>query len=420
MHSSPTVHRRRRALLGAIAVVPLIAAGCGSSNSGSSTGTTASGGTSGGGTITVGGSGPLNNPVFSDPQRKAGIEAAIGGINAAGGIGGKKLKLDWCDTNYNANGELSCARKLAADKVAAVLAPAFLADPSGRAYQVLGKASIPVIGDEGLTPAGLNSPNSFPIAGGIPGWTFGAVGNLVNAGAKKISIFVDPNPSSQFAGQLATAALGAAKMKPAAVVTGDPSSDPALSSAAAKAIRGGVDGVVITLSPQNLPKAVVALRQAGFKGKISTLSALAPDQVVAALKSAAEGLLLSSQLALVSDTGNAGIKKFTADMTKYQSGQPADERSETGWAATQLFAAATKDSTDFSGKAVLAAMNGISTPIDIGVTAPYKVKGVTSMVKGFSRVLNPTVVYGVIKGGKTETTATKGPVNPFTTLASGQ
>ncbi|MCW2967306.1 MAG: hypothetical protein JWM71_1078 [Solirubrobacteraceae bacterium] len=359
---------RRRAALGALAAVSLLAAGCGDddSDTGSAAGSTAKSGE----TIVVGGAAPLNNPQLSDPQRRAGIEAAISKINEDGGIGGRQVRLEWCDTNYNANGELACARKLAAAKVSAVLAPAFLADPTGRAYTELERAKIPVIGDQGLTPAGLNSPISFPMSSGLPGWAFGAVDALVKEGSKKISIFVDPNPSSQFGGQLSAAALGTAKMKPVATVTGDPSSDPSLSSAASKAIRGGVDGVVITLAPPTLPKAVAALRQAGYKGKIATLTALAPDEILAALGDAGEGMLLSSQIALVTDTANEGVSRFLADMKQFQPKAKVDERAEIGWGAMQLFAAATKDLKDFSGTTVTEAMNNLATPVEIGITAP--------------------------------------------------
>lgn len=405
----------------AVIVVTLVVVGCGSSsNTTSAVGTSSTGGGAGTkavSTIAVGSAGPLNNPIFSDPELKAGIESAIQAINASGGVSGHRLELKlFCNTNFNPNQELSCARQLAADKVAAVLSPAFLADPTGRAYQVLSQAGIPVVGDEGLNPIGLTNGDSFPLAGGIPVWSFGAVDNLVTAGAKRIALLVEANPASEFAGKLAQGALAAAKLKPVTVVTADPSTDPTLSSAAAKASAGGVDGIIIFSPQPDFPKAVRALKQAGYTGMISSITAIATNQTVAAMGNAANGILLTSQLALLTNAANPGVSAFLAAMHTYQPQQAVDELSESGWGATQLFAKAMTAARGFSGADTRAAMNGISTPVDTGVTAPYAVKGRLGVVKGFPRIVNPTVVFGVVKGGRLVSTATKGFVNPFTDL----
>jgi branched-chain amino acid transport system substrate-binding protein len=421
------VHKTTRAItvVLATALVAVLLAACGSSSktssSASASGASSSSGASGSGsTITVGSAISVNSPILDDAERKAGIEAAISDINAAGGINGHQVKFDFCDTTYSANKEIDCARQMVADKVVAVINPDFLADQTGRAYQVLAAAGIPIVGDSGLAPGGMASPNSFPLSGGIPGWVFGADDNALRAGATKIAVVQDINPSSEFAGKLAVAGLAAAKLKPTALVTADPSSDPSLSSAAAKAIAGGTNGVVAAMAPANVPKLIVALRQAGYKGIISSLSAIVPNQIITALKSAADGILLSSQTALVTDTANPGVAKFLADMKKYQPGAVLDERTETGWAAMMLFSKATASLSSFSASSVLKAMNSIKTPINLDIIAPYRSVGVSSPVKVFPRLFNPTVAYGVVKGDKTVPDQTAGFPNPFVNLATGK
>ena len=407
------------ASLVAVAATALVLAACGSSNSSSAAGSAAA--KSGSSTITVGTAISVNSPVLNDAERKAGVEAAISDINAAGGISGHQVKLDFCDTQYSVNGEIDCARQMVTDHVVAVINPDFLADQTGEPYKILAQAGIPVVGDSGLSPAGMASPNSFPLAGGLPGWVFGADDNAIRAGATKVAVVSDTNPAAEFAGKLAAAGLALAKVKPVAVVTADPSSDPTLSSAAAKAIAGGVNGIVVAMSPENLPKFVVAVRQAGYKGIISSLSAIVPNQIIAALKTAANGILLSSQTAQVTDTANSGVAKFLADMKKYQPSAVLDERTETGWAAMMLFEKVAASLSSFTPATVMQAMKTVSTPIDLQIIGPWKSAGATSPIKTFPQLgFNPTVSYGVVKDGQTVTDQTKGFPNPFVNLATGK
>jgi branched-chain amino acid transport system substrate-binding protein len=407
------------ASLVAVAATALVLAACGSSNSSSVAGSQAA--KSGSSTITVGTAISVNSPILNDSERKAGVEAAISDIDAAGGVNGHQVKLDFCDTQYSVNGEIDCARQMVSDHVVAVINPDFLADQTGEPYKILAQAGIPVVGDSGLSPAGMASPNSFPLAGGMPGWVFGADDNAIRAGATKVAVVSDTNPAAEFAGKLAAAGLALAKVKPVAVLTADPSSDPTFSSAAAKATAGGVNGIVVAMAPTNLPKFVVAVRQAGYKGIISSLSAIVPNQIIAALKTAANGILLSSQTAQITDTSNPGVAKFLADMKKYQPSAVLDERTETGWAAMMLFDKVTASLSSFTPATVMQAMKSVTTPIDLQIIGPWKSAGATSPIKTFPQLgFNPTVSYGVVRDGQTVTDQTKGFPNPFANLATGK
>jgi ABC-type branched-subunit amino acid transport system substrate-binding protein len=406
----------------------LLAVGCGSSSKtsaaagGSSSApatagaSSSSGGAASGSPILIGAAIPIASSVYNQPDAKTGITAAIASINAAGGVKGHPFKLDFCDTQYTVNGELTCARKLAADKVTAVIDPFFLADQSGAEYPVLSKAGIPVFGSQGLSPAELNNPDVYPLASGLPGWAYGAADQMVKAGATKISIMIDTNPASGFGATLITAALKSAG-KTATTVTGDPASDPTFATAAAKASGGGVDGVILFPSPLNLPKMVSALKQNGYTGKIGTLSVIFPQPLITALGPAADGILADSQAAFTTDTANAGVAQYMADMKKYGGGTVTDS-SLFSWSAVQLFAKAIDGASTFDTAGVTSALKSVSSPIDIKTVGPWQASGVTSPLSSFSRILNPTVAYGVVKGGKLVTTGS-GFVNPFTSL-SGQ
>jgi ABC-type branched-subunit amino acid transport system substrate-binding protein len=411
--------RRAVAASVSVAAAAVLVAACGSSNSSTPAGQASA--SKSGSTITVGSAIAVNSPILDDQERKQGIQAAISDINATGGINGHQVKLAFCDTQYSSNMEITCARQMVSDHVVAVINPDFLANQTGAPYKVLAQAGIPVVGDSGLSPAGMASPNSFPLAGGLPGWVFGADDNAIRAGATKISVVADTNPASQFAATLAKGGLAEAKITPVNVVTADPTSDPTFSSAAAKAIANGANGMVIAIAPVSLPKFIVAVRQAGYKGIISSLSAIVPNQIITALKGDANGILLTSQTALVTDTANPGVAKFLADMKQYQPSATLDERTETGWAAMSLFAKATSKLSSFTSATVMGAMKSVQTPIDLQIIGPWQSVGTTPPIKLFPQLgFNPTVAYGVVKDGQTVPTATSGFPNPFTSLATGK
>ncbi len=368
--------------------------------------------------ITVGSMASLTNPKYSTPQVRDGIQAAIDDINAAGGVGGHPLKLDFCDTAFDPNKELSCARKLIADKVDVFVNPAVLADASGAEYKAIQAAGIPVVGTEGQSPAELNTPVVFPLSSGIPGWVYGSVDALLQAGSKKISLFLAAGPTGQFLGSLADGALKSAGLTAVRTVNEDATADPTFDATAAKVIGGGVDGVVLLISPVNMPAAVTALKNAGYTGKISSITALFAPAILKALGTKADGILLASQLAFQTDTSNTGIAKFNSDMKQYVPDAVVDETTLFSWSATQLLAKVAGPANAATAADILAAFTGLTSPVDIGTAAPYSTNN-ASPLSDYPRILNPTAQYGVIQGGAL-TPDGKGFQNPFTDLAQAK
>jgi ABC-type branched-subunit amino acid transport system substrate-binding protein len=416
MTRNPTATRALIAILAAAAVAISGCSSSGGKSAGSAGSTPAAGGGSGasGTAITIGAAIPIQSSVYNQPDAKVGLDAAVASINAAGGVSGHPLKVDFCDTQYTVNGELACARKMVSDKVSAVVNPFFLADQSGAEVKLLGTAGIPIFGSQGLSPAELNSPDVWPLSSGLPGWAYGAAAQMLQAGATKISVLIDTNPASAFSASLVSAAVTSAG-KSATTVVGDSNSDPTFSAAAAKATKGGTNGVILTPGPQNIPKMIQALKQSGYTGKIGSLTVIMPPAVVKALGAAGEGVLADSQVALTSDSSNAGVQKYNADMAKYGNNTSTDSSLFT-WSAVELFAKAIASATSFDGASITKALNSGSAPIDIGTVAPWRSSGVTSPLPSFSRILNPTVSFGVVKNSVVVPAGSGGFVNPFTIL----
>jgi branched-chain amino acid transport system substrate-binding protein len=407
-------------LVGTVAVLGLVLAGCSSSHSPASSGSkgSASGSEGSASPIVIGTEMPLSGPALTVPQLKAGMDAAVSAVNAEGGIHGHPLQLKTCDTKFEVNVELSCTRSLINSKVAAIVGGLIAADQSGREFELASKAHIPYIGPEGLVQAEFTTPGVFPLSAGTAGWVVGAVKNLIAKGAKEISIFALNTGNASQNAQLANATLASTGMKAASTVLVDADADPTFSSAAAKATANGADGVFVLVTPDQAPKSYTALRNAGFKGLISTVSPSAAAPILKAAGSAAEGLLVTALAAPATDVSNPGIKSFLADMHKYQPKADIQDLSTQGWSAIKLFAKVLSGASGASSseaptsEQILAAFNGITTPIQLGTIGPFGPPPAKPYVPGYDRIFSPTVNNGVVKNGVLQPDG-KGFVNPF-------
>jgi branched-chain amino acid transport system substrate-binding protein len=402
------------ALIGAVGALGLVLTGCSSSTSSASSGTNGASSP-----ILIGTQMSLSGQIVTLPELKAGMDAAVSAVNAAGGIHGHPLNLQTCDNKYEVNLELSCTRSLIKSKVAAMVGGLISADQSGREFELVSRAHIPYIGTMGVVPAEYTTPEVFPLSAGYPGWVYGGIKNLIAKGAKKIGIFALNNANGNRGAELARAALASVGMKATSTAMVDADADPTFSSAAAKAASNGVDGIYVLVLPGQAPKAYTALRNAGYKGLISTLTPCATPAVLKAAGRAAEGLLVTGLAAPSTDTANPGMTAFLADMHKYQPSTAIQEFSIQGWSAVKLLAKVLSDAPGASStevptsKQILAAFNGISTPIQLGTIGPFAAPPAKPYVPGFNRMFSATVDNGVVKSGVVQPDG-KGFVNPFT------
>jgi ABC-type branched-subunit amino acid transport system substrate-binding protein len=396
-----------------VAVAATLLSACGSSSKSNSS-TNSNTGSSGasGSPIVIGNWVALSAQGFQAPQEKAAVEAAIASINASGGIKGHPLKLSFCDQKFDPNQETTCARQMVSDKVSAVVAPSVFFGAGS--IPVLEKAGIPEIASQGLSgPVEYGCKTCYPLAGAY-GWFWGADDALLKAGATKISIIGVNVAASTASTQVATAGLKAAGLSPVHTVYADPTATD-LSSVATQAIAGGVDGVVLTTSPQIGPKAVAALKAAGFKGKIATITDVINQQAVTALGASADGLLLTSLVAFANDKNNPGVVQFQADMAKYAKGATVDTLALEGWGGVELFATLAKSLDKWDPASINTGMQNLDLSADQApVYGGFVIKGVTSAIPGNPQLLHTTVQNGSVVGGTI--TAQGGLVDPIKDL----
>lgn len=180
---------RKAVAVASLATVATLAAACGSSSSGGSP--------SGGGNSSSAGSGaPIKIGVVTSltgsaasgfTGTEAGVKAAIGAANAAGGINGHKITYEMLDDQSSATGAASAVRKgIQQDHDFALLSVS--SDFFG-AYQIATKAKEPVVGsgfDGG--PEWLDikdNPTMFDVLGGVD---YAKVGNTIGLALKKMGV----------------------------------------------------------------------------------------------------------------------------------------------------------------------------------------------------------------------------------------
>ncbi|WP_103383277.1 ABC transporter substrate-binding protein [Pseudonocardia dioxanivorans] len=396
----------RPAAAAAIVGLALVVAGCSGGQSAGSEGLTGS-------PIIIGSAGPQTGQANA-PEQVQGLQAAVKAVNAAGGIKGHPLQLEYCDTRFDPNTEISCARQLVAKNVVATADAAFTVDASGTTYKLLDEAKIPEIGNRGSFPASLSSPYAYLLGGGVPGWYYGNAAALVNTGAKKVGIIVSPTPAAQYAGQIMAQALQSAKV-PSTTLTFDPKADPTGQTTIAKAMAEGVDGVGLAMPQSSILVLMSAAQKIGFTGHFASCGCTLTPTAIASLGAAGNGLMVTSQVALTSDTANPGVAEYLADLKAADPSFKPTDASLFSWSSVKLFAKIAGNLDTVDKASVKAAFDAVSTPVDIGTVAPWASHGRTPPSPDWPRVLNPYIQVGIVKNGVVEPDG-RGFINPFDEL----
>ena len=176
----------------ALCVLAITVAAC--SSSGSSTSSPASTGASAspagavstatGSPINIGVIQPTNTAIYNAGDEVAAVRAAALAVNAAGGINGHKVVVDYCNNQDDPNITAACVRQMISDKVVELAAGIDILGPS--MVQALSAAGIPVVDEDALSLGEMTAPTAFPLTGGIPAAMAVATSVAAQRGYKKI------------------------------------------------------------------------------------------------------------------------------------------------------------------------------------------------------------------------------------------
>jgi len=105
-----------------------------------------------------------NTPVGSFPELSAAVQAAADFVNDnLGGVGGRPIEIEVCNTDFSAEGSTACGQRFAEAGYPAVLGGI---DVFGNAIDVLADNGIPFAGGIPISTQSMTSPNSFQWSGG--------------------------------------------------------------------------------------------------------------------------------------------------------------------------------------------------------------------------------------------------------------
>jgi ABC-type branched-subunit amino acid transport system substrate-binding protein len=338
-----------------------------------------------------------NNPGLSIPEINDGAQAAAKAINAAGGINGHPLQVTICDDNFNPNRAQQCAEAAVSHQAVAAVAVNEFVDPNY--FPTLDKAGIPLIAPCGCTPAEITEKSSFPLEGASPTQIYGDAAMLVKMGVKHPAMMICETASCSYGTQLADDAFKLAGISMARSVVA-PLASVDDTSVAAKAIAGGVDGVILASAPQAISKMIAGLRGVGFKGPIIAPVSSFGSSVLKSLGSNTTGLYASTTFDPVTDTSDPGVAQYISEIKAYESNPVMDLESEESWMGVHAFAIVAKSLPGVTAATVMKAFGNIpcSKPLNPGLINPYCTQ--PPPLAGAPRVLNVSVRQLTIKNGE--------------------
>ena len=306
--------------LAAALTMMIVVAGCSSAkNTASSSSSTASNGATTAKKVTVGrfsfpsgaatgstikiGIVNSNNQI---PQVVTAAQAAVKYANAnLDGINGHKIELVVCDEQANPATASTCTPKFVQNQVAAVIGyPLVWLSIGG--LTGLAAAHIPYLGIGTSGPA-ENAADAYPMFGGdiqILNFVTQFKAQHVKT-VNYLSVNFPANvASAEGIDKSVWGAAGITVKKEVFYTSG--AAD--VTTPAAQAIQGNPDAIYVNNGPQDVVRAIAAIRQDGYKGKIfATYSALAP-QLYPASASVMKGVTVETgQLLYFQDTANPEV-----------------------------------------------------------------------------------------------------------------
>ena len=311
----------------------------------------------------------LSSPLGTGGERsRTGIDAAVAGVNRTCALG-RPLQVTVCDDKADPNANLACGRKAGSDGSLAIIGSIGSFDDGVTA------SKLPAIFVNGTSPFELTSKNAYSSVNGLALGISAA--SAIKARGKKSSTLVLPDtPTFQFAGNLLVKLAGMLGIKVDPIFFPQDTTD--FAPVAAQISEKNDDAV--GMLPLNPVVVVNALAQDGITPENHDMvvpgGIITPD-VIKQLGNALNGMLVVSELMPPTETSNAGIAEFRADMEadgKNPDDPNVDTSTVTSWSNIKklegaLLAAGPEVINSLDSTTVVDAV--VNHPIDRPEAAPY-------------------------------------------------
>ena len=400
------MHRTRFRLVAVLVVVALATAAAAATATASTSGAASRGADAkkpSGPPIVIGALGPFfdANTGTKSSEWPAAVRARVKAINAAGGIGGKRVDVFECDTGLDPNQTEKCVRDAAAKGVVASVG--WNGTTGAQFFPLLQQSGIAAIGS---VPVGLdevNNPVSFPFTAGVPGAFEGLPLSLGTEGVTKQALVVTDLGAATAA---ATLFVEDSVKRQGYDLTGTvkvPTDTTDMAPIVATATNGDPAGMSVFIVGSAAGTFIQTLRQNGYQGKLASGSPFLTEKIIAALGPNANGIVVVS---LLKWQGSKNGKLFAANMKKYAKGESLTDLAANYWLSTWVFEQVAKQIVKAGGTVDAATMldaMGKLTNFDTGgMTPPISTTQAPTIQSPLPlpRLFNPTVVDFVIKNGR--------------------
>ena len=391
-------HRTKRSA-GVVGIVALafLAAACGSSSSGSA----ASGG--GAGTIGISVIVPTGTSLTNFPQVVAGAKAAIRAVNAAGGVGGKQLVLDYCNEGNDVNKASQCTRNAAASGDIATVG-LYSNFASQAVLPNLG--TLPDLAPEAISPAEVSCAMCYPIDA-TPVATLGAEGPLGAMNGITTAAMVSYDiPASQTA---------VAQLKPgftaSHITIKDNITVPLTTSDWAPVAQrfkdSGAQAFIPVLPEAQTVAFLQAAKQAGITPKILATDGQIQVGDLPTLGSFADGgLVVAAYPPATAASKIPGVQQWLTELQAEQSSgdadaavSKADGNSMRAWLAVHVIAEVAKGITGTVDRASFTAALKSAHDIDLLGILPKWTPSAPGLVSSLSHLNNAYVYFTKVENG---------------------
>ena len=244
--------------------------------------------------IVVGRSLALSGPLQSYGEAKRdGGDAYIKKINAAGGVGGRRIELVTLDDAYAPARTVANLNKMAGERAPTAFLGLFGVPTVAAALPVLLELKIPAVGLTSGTQA-LRTPlnrYAFPVRASYAVEAQKLVSHLTTIGLSRVAVIYTDNPFG-----ISVKDTLVAKLTEVGVTAQVFKIDPAAQEAAAavrQVVGGAPQAVFLTMLSQAAVPTLVELKKAPFHGALYTFSPVDTSTVVQQLGKSAAGLAVS-------------------------------------------------------------------------------------------------------------------------------
>lgn len=393
---------RRLASTAVTGICLLAAAACGSSASGGSgsagTGTTqvqAPAEGLKGSPIRLGVMAPSqSSAVASSPWIPQAAKVGAAAVNAAGGLDGHPVQIDYCDDHGTAQGGSVCAQKLLVqDKVLMMVGDDGTQEPS--LIPTLASANTISFGSMGASPQSLTNPRVFVIDPDEA--EYWVMPQMFPKTTHKVVYLPEESALAQQAAKANTTFLpkGVTAAPPITI----PSSATSFQSYCLKIKSSGADTVIPAMNVAQVPTLVQSCNQVGLTNVTWAFSSFEiTPQLVATVSQ-----LHIPNIAVLGLGGGGTEQAFKADVAKFGPSvggltDTISESSVNAWLAVKLLPQVVKGAGSLDAAKINAWLSKQTNFTTLGATAP--INFAKSPIPQIPRLVNLSGTKGEIRGGK--------------------